>query len=165
MELTRVEYEKRLAELQGQLEELKSANIVDAPWEPRLHEGYWFVCTSGEADSTTWEDWKTDRGRKTIGNIFETRDEAEFFAEQLRVYAELRKFTEPETRPWDLNTMHYYIACECDESGKFADPTPVHWVSTNKGAELYFESEERTREAINAVGADRVKKYYLRIDD
>ena len=165
MELTRVEYEKRLAELQGQLEELKSANIVDAPWEPRLHEGYWFVCSTGLVDNTPWENWESDRHRRSIGNRFKTKEEAEFFAEWARVVAELRKFEEPKTRPWDCDTAHYYIASECDESGKFARPTPAHWVSTNKGAELYFESEERVKEAIEAVGADRVKKYYLRIDD
>ena len=165
MELTRVEYEKRLAELQGQLEELKSANIVDAPWGPQLHEEYWYLESVGEADCTTWEDWESDRRRLASGNIFKTQEDAEFFAEQLRVYAELRKFAEPKTRPWDCVTYHYYIACDCDESGKFEDPTPRYYVSTNRGAELYFESEERAKKAIDAVGADRVKKYYLHIED
>lgn len=165
MELTRHEYETRLAELQSQLEELKSANITDEPWEPQMHEEYWFVCAAGTVDQSSWENWETDRGRRSIGNIFKTKEEAEFFAEKLHVYNELRKFTEPKTRPWDLRTRHYYIACECDESGNFMHVTSSYWVCTNKGAELYFESEERAQEAINAVGADRVKKYYLNIDD
>lgn len=171
MELTRHEYETRLAELQNQLEELKSANITitDEPWEPQMHEKYWFVSAAGLADSvvdnTTWENWGTDRNRKSIGNIFASEEDAKFFAEKLCVYNELRKFTEPKTRPWDLKTMHYYISCECDRFGHFDSVTPNESVCYGRGAELYFESKERAEEAINAVGADRVKKYYLNIDD
>ena len=167
MELTRHEYETKLAELQNQLEELKSANITDEPWEPQKNEEYWFVCTAGAVavDRTTWENWQTDRNRQSIGNVFKTEEDAKFFAEKLRVYNELRKFAEPKTRPWDRYVDHYYLSCECDKFGHFECVTPNRSVDYSKGAEFYFESKERAQEAIDAVGADRIRKYYLNIDD
>ena len=163
MELTRIEYETRLAELQNQLAELKSANIIDKSWEPQKHEKYWFINSAGDVLDTSWEDWEADRGRRIFGNVFTSEEDAKFVRDTLRVWTELRKFAEPETRTWDGYKLHYRIACDCNY-GKPSNIVINH-TSFNKGAELYFESEERAKEAIKVVGADRIKKYYLGIKE
>ena len=90
------------------------------------------------------------------GNIFKTKKEAEFEAERLKVYRQLRRFA--------LNNGRH--------KGSFC--ISVDYVNNeieyieNKNAfkkfgELLFKNEEVARRAVETVGAEKVLKYYLEV--
>lgn len=127
---------------------------------PKIGGVYWFVTSNGEIHKAVWTNSEIDKGLLKIGNVFKTQEEAEFESERLKVIAELKKYAEPKGQKWNMHISHYYILYVCRENdiGYYSD-------STLKHADIYFETKERAREAVKKVGVERVKKYYLRVEE
>lgn len=90
----------------------------------------------------------------------ETKEEAEFEVERLKVIAELKEFAEPDDRKWNSLDYHCSISYNHNKGGFDIDA----W-SVMKSDSIHFESKDKAREAIKAVGEDRIKKYYLRVKE
>lgn len=127
---------------------------------PKLGEDYWFLHTDGELDYEAWDNMSCDRLRLAIGNVFKTEEEAEFALDKLKVIAELKKFAEPKDTKWDGKERHYFIGWNYKMTG-----IEINYIYTYKQNIIHFESEEKAKEAIEAVGEDRIKKYYLEVEE
>lgn len=140
--------------------------IVKMPktvYDLKCGDRYFFLMVSGIVQEGIWrnDDSNFDMERR-IGNTFLTIEDAKFASERLKVIAELKKYTKEfsneEWEDYDLNK--YSIRYECQKHRVI-----VSCCFLSKGAELYFESKEKANEAIEAVGEDRVKKYYLGVKE
>ena len=148
--------EKEFAE---KIEILKSEAQQEQEFFPEIGEYYFYINDTGDIYRTEYAPPYNDDDyecRKDIGNIFRTRDEACFAVEKLKVEAELRKFSRPFVwgeENWILYMSAYrniFLGYENDE--------------VCQGV-IYFESEEKAEEAIEAVGEERIKKYIFGIGD
>lgn len=123
---------------------------------------YFFLSASGVIQRETWSNDGSDFNRERIGNAFLTVEDALFARERLKVIAELKKyakeFSVEEWKNCDLNK-------HCIRYDFRVRRVGVIMAFSVKGTELYFESEEKAQEAIEAVGEDRVKKYYLGVKE
>lgn len=101
-----------------------------------------------------------DERRFAIGNCFKTREEAEFESERLNVLTEMKKFAEPEDREWKncIGHLSLYYDVSCGLIRYYSQ-------SLCKSNDIYFESTEKVKECIKAIGEDRIKKYYLRVKE
>lgn len=139
---------QRIAELEEQVEQTKEF--------PQKYDDYWYVDADTEVLSKKWYNSEYDEGRLSIDNIFKTKDQAEFTAEKLRVEAELRKYSRPFVwgeENWTLYMSAYrniFLGYENDE--------------VCQGV-IYFGSEDKALEAIETVGAERIKRYIFRVED
>ena len=88
------ELENKINELASEIEKLK-AEEESKEWKPKHGDYYWFVDNDGVIHKTEWNTFGIHRQRYLIGNIFRTQEEAEFRAEQIKVEAELRRFSRP----------------------------------------------------------------------
>lgn len=130
----------------------------DAPF-PQVGDKYFYIHDNGYISiDSTFSLTSTNKDRLKIGNIFKTRADAIFMKEKLKVIAELKKYAEPEYREWNDENFHYTITC----SHNHILPTCHKYGKCNT---IYFESIEKAEEAIEAVGEDRIKKYYLGIKE
>lgn len=144
---------KALKERIAELEELAK----EEQEFPKNGDEYWCLGDWLLPTLLTYEDDYTDRGRKHSGNIYKTKEEAEFAADKLKVEAELRKFS----RPFENGEFNYYIFFYID-----GDDVEVGYkVSCHSQGTIYFESEEKAQQAIDAVGVDRIKKYIFGVED
>lgn len=139
--------------------------IVKAPktvYDLKVGDRYYCLDAIGEAFQSIWYDEKKDKNRLSIGNVFLTKEDAEFAIERLKVIAELKKYAkEFSDEEWKNCNLEKYCI-RYDYRFCIVDVT----VSLSlKGTELYFESEEKAEEAIKAVGEDRIKKYYLGVKE
>jgi len=161
-QMKRSEYEKKMADLQSQIEELKKVKIEeeDKRWKPTIGDSYYIIRSDGLLVPYKWNDSDYDNGCYAIGNCFKTWEEAKFARESLKVLAELRNFSEEDDAEWDGEIRHYHIYYDFD-----GDAVRVDWNKVYACAELYFATEECAERAIEAVGKDRIKKYYLRIKE
>lgn len=139
--------------------------IVKVPrtvYDLKKGDGYFYLFNTGTIENAVWSCHQIDENRLSIGNVFLTKEDAEFARERLKVIAELKKyakeFSDEEWKDYDLNK--YCIRYDCRKCRVFAS-----FSFTSKGAELYFESMQKAQEAIKAVGEDRVKKYYLGVKE
>ena len=126
-----------------------------------MGEEYWSLIWGGKVLNYTWNGTPGDNDTLAIGNVFPTREAAEFEAERRRVIAELSDFAEGDDAVWDGNQKHWHIIY----LGADVDPIWIDYGTMAKFAGLYFPSEEATKAAIEAVGEDRVKKYYLGVQE
>lgn len=129
-------------------------NKTHIGWEPGENENYYFVEVKGGITRYR-NDSPFDKEVIKHTRVFKTREEAEFEAERTKVLRELEKFA------FDSKSHGggYFICYDYDLNQLLTIKT------TFKRHELYFESEEKAKEAIDNVGEDRVKKYYLGVQD
>lgn len=125
-------------------------------------DSYLFLTALGTIMTGIWHNDGIDFNRQRIGNMFLTEEDAEFAIERLKVIAELKKyakeFSDEEWMNKDLPKYHIGLEYICRNLSCYR-------TLRCRGFDLYFESKEKAREAIEAVGEDRVKKYYLGVKE
>ena len=123
---------------------------------PQFGDDYWYVDSDTEVMDTASYDGEYDQGRLSIGNIFKTKEQAEFAVEKLKVEAELRKFS----RPFELGEINQYIFLDTDSDR--IDVENRYYFPTQ--GTIYFESKEKVQQAIESVGIERIKKYIFEVE-
>ena len=141
----------------------------DKEW-PQYGDGYYFINSDGNIGDGHFyiSNNPSGKNRLDIGNCFRTREEAEFEVERLKVLAEMKKFAEPKDRDWDDNNEHWLIAINTNRSiaiNTNSGGVYYTYAATYKSNAIYFESQERAQECVKAIGADRIKKYYIGIKE
>lgn len=139
--------------------------IVKAPktvYDLKVGDRYYCLDAIGEALQSIWYDEKRDKNRLSIGNVFLTKENAEFAIERLKVIAELKKYAkEFSDEEWqNQSIVKHYIIFDYEDH-----VINIGYVCFTKVSDIYFESEEKAKEAIEAVGEERVKKYYLGVKE
>lgn len=148
--------EEKYKELGEEIEKFKQeqSKPKTGRWKPRYGDKYFYFSNNGFVYEA-WTDHSLDEHRYVLGNCFQTKKEAEFQAERLKVIAELKEyaseFVEGEEN-WGIYWSYYQEHIEYD------------WRTIDKYPVLYFPSKEVVRQAIEAVGEERVKKYYLGVE-
>lgn len=148
------EIEEKKAEIkekESEIERLKNLN-----WIPNYNEMYYTINGYGDVVQDINEEKSFNIQKFLIGNYFKTREEAEFKVEQLKVYQELKAFAEPFDANKIQRSLYYDYEEQSIENGSLR--------GLKSPLELYFESEEQIREAIETIGEDRLIKYYLEVD-
>ena len=140
---------QRIAELESQVEQEKEF--------PQVGDIYWRIDGKGSVDNSLYNDYYTDNHRQAIGNFFQTKQQAEFAVEKLKVESELRKFSKPfECGDWNFEILwnNHENNIELDWSGYVV-----------RQSVIYFESGEIAEKAIESVGEERIKKYIFGMEN
>ena len=123
---------------------------------PRDGDIYWLINTAGETNWVRWHGAEIENKRLSFGNVFKTKEEADFAVEKLKVEAELRKFSRPfKYGDWNFEILwnNHENNIELDWSGYVV-----------RQSVIYFESGEIAEKAIEAVGKERIKKYIFGVE-
>lgn len=118
---------------------------------PQDGDEYWSISETGEIIGDKWDSLDFEKNLLALGNVYKTKEQAEFAVEKLKVEAELRKFS----RPFECGEINHYIFL--DTNNGCLDVVGLGY-SQYQGT-IYFESEEKAQQAIESVGKDRIKKY------
>ncbi|OYQ68286.1 hypothetical protein [Aerococcus sp. 1KP-2016] len=143
------------AEFNERLKALK-AEVQQEQEFPQDGDLYWFIDDEGGMFSAFYKKHYLDINRQKIGNIFRTKDQAEFAVEKLKVEAELRKYS----RPFKYGKPNRNIILTDNENVSTA-----YWYKKQTQGGIYFESEEKAQQAISTVGEERIKKYIFGVED
>lgn len=96
----------------------------------------------------------------THGYAKRTAEEVQFQIERDAVLYELSKYAEPKDAVWDGRTNHFYICYIATRNEMTID-----YMWKTKSNNIYFASREDAEKAIQAVGEERVKRYYLGVEE
>lgn len=132
-------------------------------WIPSIKDKYYFICFDGVVSSNIWYDDNVDIVLCSIGNVYRTYEDAEFEIERRKVEFELRKYIYEHgggNGEFVVGRDNFSLCY-----GQLTDTLGVDNVSYTQGAGILCSSSEIFRAAVNAVGEDRVKKYYLRVKE
>lgn len=161
--MNKKEYEEKLecltiqAEIfNKQIEELKNMKIEEyVVWKPKYNGDYWYIDNYCGVLKSIWKDTDLDNLMLLCGNVFKTKEEAEFEAEKLRVVAELKKFS----CKYRKDELNYYISLNSKTNELGVTLSDIY-----TRFDFYFNSYEKANEAIKSVGEDRIKKYLFGIE-
>lgn len=155
----------------------KSTEEKSKVWKPKNNESFYIINQNGDVDyvaglsnstfAISYNEYLTSRQNKySIGNCFPTKEKAEFAVERLKVIAELKRFAQEHNKEeidWrDFGQCKYYIYCEFHDNAEYID---IGCVKECKSNDIYFTSKEIAQQAIEAIGEDRIKKYYFEVED
>ena len=140
---------QRIAKLESQVDEEQAF--------PKYKDFYWGVNAKGKVFCDTWGGFKFEKDMLSIGNVYQTENEAVLAVEKLKVEAELRKFS----RPFEYGKFNHYLFLDIDGDSFKTDFTSY---CPPQGA-IYFESEEKVQQAIKSVGEERIKKYIFEVGE
>lgn len=151
--MTEIEQLKQeLAAMQEKLNKLEKAE-QSKDW-PQINDIYWVPVFSDASPSDyEYTSDRVDECFKKHGMLFRTKHEAADILDAFAVLAELRR--QPGRKLFVLNEWNYCIII----SAKTNILSTEAWKTDHVGWQsIYFDSEQSTKAAIAAVGADRILK-------
>lgn len=163
--MNKEEMMNKISEMENEIKTLKEElNKQEEPktgrWKPELNEKYWFIDNDGNISHACWDNDAIDNSRYKFGNVFKTVEEANFTAEQLKVLAQLKEYA--DSKKWNYGNTHWCIEYDADIRHMYVD---VYNYIIKVPFNLYFSSAEQAQKAINAIGEERLKKYYFCVED
>lgn len=132
-------------------------------WKPECNKNYW-VINGFSVVNSSWDNDNVDYRRYEIGNCFKTEKDAEFALEKLKVEAELRRFAEENNEceiDWIDMEQNKWLICYNYDSKNI----DTGYDNTLRTHYIYFSSKKIAKQAVEYVGEERLKKYYLGIED
>lgn len=127
-------------------------------FKPKHGELYYYLVGTA-VNARYWLDKFIDKDRYSVGNCFETREQATFAAEKQKVYAELKRYAlehNEEEIDWENRFQNKYCLFY-DHKGECIKAFG-YCISEELG-QIYFTSEQIARNAVKEIGEDRIKKY------
>lgn len=158
-------YEKELIDML--IKAFKNSKEEDTPktptpphprWKPDEDENYYILMGSGRASEWIWHadnDDGTCMNRYSIGNVFKSEEDAKFAAQRLKVLAEMREWA------GDWNDLYELVYIKSLDAVSFSDVLMFN----NSFGEMRFATEKDAENCIQAVGKDRIKKYYFMVPE
>ena len=150
-----------MTELKDRLNKLEKmyASLIppNKRWRAEKDDEYYYITERGFATFKKEIGSGLDDAQYELGNYFETREQAEFEAERLKVITELRGWATPISEfDWNDNTQQKYVFIFENNYLR------VDYFYSLQVCDLYFESREIAENAIEAIGEERIIKYYFR---
>ncbi len=159
--VTGIAFEAALADDWEIVEETKNKD-----WKPKKGDTYYYIGSVGSIFNYDYREDISDEAHLNIGNYFKTEEEAKHMVEKFKVIRELQKFANEnneEKIDWkNFNQCKYYLVYDTKDEDLYVD------YSTQCESEpfnIYFTSFKIAKKAIEAVGEDRIKKYYFNVED
>lgn len=159
--MNRQEILTEIAELKEKLNNLEKMYASLTPsnkrWRAEIGDDYCYIENEGSICADSEHGHTVDTSRYIIGNYFETKEEAEFELERLKVIAELKEWATPaDNFDWKSLNTKYIMVCNPDRK------IVIDFYTSYQFSDLCFMSREVAENAIKAVGKERIVKYYFR---
>lgn len=143
---------------ENKLKELLVKPKSKTVWDLAVFNSYYFTMPEGEIRSGDWVGDSWNLKRREIGNVFLTKEEAEFELERRKCEAIMLKYGRRTFKPRDTN---YIIRFDDNDKQTFVD----FWRLNQFQGVIYFDTEELAQKAINEIGEERLKKYVFRVEE
>lgn len=127
--------------------------------KPQINECYYIVDNDGTITSCVWLDNNFDRRRWKLGNVFLTKQEAEFAREKRKVEVELERYAKEHNGP--IRSDSFYLLYNNEDGGKLDYDV---WSVCKPQGGVQFASKQLVFDAIEAVGKERILKYIFGVE-
>lgn len=138
----------------NKISDLLGINPIDEDTFPKTGCRYYVIQSDLRIGVLIYSNDEIDKVKMSIGNIFKTREEAEFELERLKVIAKMKQYADYTIK------NGYYIAYLIDNK-----ELRIGYDDNFKIADILFHSREEADRCINEVGAENIIKYYFRVKE
>lgn len=132
-------------------------------WRGKTDESYYCIWCDGQIDSIKEMYHPFDERTYKNGNYFKTEEEAKFELNKRLVYQELKDYALEHNEgeiDWTDDCLKWYISY----NGKTGFLEYNYWLNRYDIGQIYFSSKAIARNAVNAIGEQRIKKYLFGIE-
>ena len=129
-------------------------------WDLKEEDTYYSIYGNGNVSSEKkWFDDDYENNYREIGNVFLTREEAEFEVERRRIETKMIRLG--GRRKTEQGKANWFFEYRPSSGG-----IEILWSSyeMDQGV-IYFDSEEKAKEAVEIIGKDRIKKYIFGVEE
>lgn len=152
------DYEIDEKELEKLLVKPKPKNVLDLKYGDKC----WILWADGCTEIYKWDNYALDVDRRNCGNIFLTKEEAEFELERRKCEAIMLKYGARDMMSLgDCNTEKWCIVCNYEHKKMFID----YFKFNNFQGVIWFASKEIAQQCIDEIGEDRLKKYIFNVKE
>ena len=135
-------------------------------WKPKKGDTYYYIGSVGSIFNYDCREDILDVAHLNIGNYFKTEEDAKHMVEKFKVIRELQKFANEnneEKIDWKNKTQYkYYLVYDTEDEELYVDYAVY---CKREPLNIYFTSSKIAKRAIEAVGEDKIKKYYFNVAD
>ena len=135
-------------------------------WKPKKGDTYYYIGSVGSIFNYDYREDISDEAHLNIGNYFKTKEDAKHMVEKFKVIRELQKFAnennEKEIDWKNFNQCKYKIVYDAEDEDLYVDYSIQ---CESEPFNIYFTSFKIAKKAIEAVGEDRIKKYYFNVEE
>lgn len=142
-------------------EKLKELLVKPKPktvWDLKDGNGYSYINTISNIYYDTWNGDAWDLRVRENGNLFLTKEEAEFELERRKCEAIMLKYGRRTFKYGDGNFLLRF-----DNTHKKVEVD--FWSIYQFQGSIYFDTEELAQKAIDEIGEERLKKYVFRVEE
>lgn len=127
-------------------------------WDLKDGNGYSYINTISNIYYDIWNGDTRDLRVRENGNLFLTKEEAEFELERRKCEAIMLKYGR---RTFKYGKHNYFIVI-FDKRMIIESAFNLHIYYQGT---IYFDTEELAQKAINEIGVERLKKYVFRVEE
>ena len=142
----------------------KANKPVNKVWKPEYDSDYYFIRNNGQICHTNFIKSDIDKERFILGNCFKTEEEAEFALERQKVITELKRFAIEHNDgeiDWNSKIQNIYCLYYREHRGDIE----ADYFCSRLWDGVFFTSKKTAEQAIEAIGEERIKKYYFEVND
>lgn len=143
---------------ENKLKELLVKPEPKTVWDLKDGDGYWYIDTVNNINYVTWKGDAWDLATRESGNVFLTKEEAQFELERRRCEAIMLKYGRRTFKP---RCDNYLIRFDNDYKQAFVD----FWRLNQFQGVIYFDTKELAQKVIDEIGEERLKKYVFRVEE
>lgn len=144
---------------------IKKANQTHQKrWRGEKNDVYYSITGDGKIVDARESEYTCDNDRYQIGNYFKTKEEAEFELNKRLVYQELKDYALEHNEmgiDWKNNEQEKWVV---SYDNQFKCLRYRNRYTLSDIGQIYFSSCKIAREAVKAIGEDRIKKYLFNIN-
>lgn len=126
--------------------------------KPECGTAYHYIDSFGQICTKVWKDKEWDNRRWELGNVFFTKEEAEFAREKKKVEVELERYAKEHNGP-TLEDNYCILYDEDNEEFDFDV-----WIGSKVQGTIVFTSKQLVFDAVKEIGKDRILKYIFGIE-
>lgn len=126
-------------------------------WDLKDGNGYSYINTISNIYYDTWNGDAWDLRVRENGNVFLTKEEAEFEVERRKCEAIMLKYGR---RTFKYNKDNYLLRINNNDEKVEVGLLSIYQFQGS----IYFDTEELAQTAMNEIGEERLKKYIFRVE-
>lgn len=128
-------------------------------WKPNVGDKYYYISNTGSILYYMYDEDVTNKAIISIGNCFETKEEAQHMLQKIRIINQLQELSNIK---FSENKGKYFIYYNFRENRILCSETNFCKLSP---FEVYFKTREDCQKAIDTIGEENLKKYYFDVED
>ena len=139
------------------------ANKSKTVWDLKSGDKCYFVTVVGHVFPGTWSNLNAQIENRKLGNVFLTKEDAEYELERRRIENEMLRLG--GRRKFKKGELNWYIYFGVSVTNKNSIRYNYD-IDNNDGiCRIYFDSFKDCSNAVNLIGEDKIKKYLFGVEE